>query len=449
MSEGLSRRNMIVLGLGVAGVASGGFQAAKAKELNTSILALNRDPFAAINLQSDLEAYDGFGVHRSGGLADRATTDWMEDLWCELGYRTERQNFTVPNHDALDATLDVEGAGRISLSAQPPFKAQGSVHGRLVYLTSASVKHQAPDGLSGHIIVADTEYGRHSRLDGQSTRPFVEFARQSGAAALILITNGPSRDVAFLNIDLESNYPLIALANPSKSAALRSAALAGVNARLQTPSIGAPRIASNLIGSLQRSGPHIVISTPMSGWTHCAAERGPGIAAMRALSRWLPSAFPNHSITLFCSSGHELTTLGGRLWLDAGAPDPVSTALWLHLGAGWAARDWHETPSGLLPLDHADAQRYLMASPNILEDVSDAFTGVPGLAETYPLTAETAAGELKHIAGHGYKTIFGAFGAHRLHHVMSDRMNAVSGALVEKPTLAFRDAIQSICQPDR
>ncbi|MEO1038653.1 MAG: hypothetical protein AAFX09_03835 [Pseudomonadota bacterium] len=441
----VSRRSLMLMT--AAGAALGACSAPSGEPRSpaatpTSASEHLNDPFHRDALQADLAAYDGFGVHRTGSAADLATADWLEARFQAHGFSTERQAFTAPDHDAIEARI-IFGEDALGLIAQPPFRRDGEnrVSAPLVYAGPAG-----PDGpLAGAIVVADTPHARHSESLGWAVRPIVEQCLAQGAAALIIVTNGPSRDAAVLNINLDNTYPLMAIAAPGEAAGLIAAAREGLDAQLDTPPQRPAREAVNVIGRIARPGrPHIVVSTPYSGWTHCAGERGPGVAAMLAFAAWLPAATTDHSITLFCASGHELDAYGGRLWLADGAPPPQDTALWVHLGAGWAARDWHETPRRLLPMQSSDAQRYLMASAPVLETVRTAFADIPGLAQTYPLTVETAAGELKHIAEYGYQPAIGAFAAHRLHHVMSDRMNAVSGALVEPPSRAFQKAVAQV-----
>jgi len=396
--------------------------------------------FATERLQEDLETYDGFGIHRSGSRADGLTTDWMAAHLSRHGYDVRQQAFRVPNHDTMNAQIQIEGTG-IELAAQPPFRPAGAhiVSGELVYAGPAGL--QSDPG--GKIILADAPYGRPSSFESREYRALANLALEQNAKALLLITNGPTGDAALLNISLHRNYPLTALVAPDIADQLRPHALRGRSARLVTPPSKPARTAQNVIAALTRGPRAIVVSTPTSGWTHCAGERGPGIAALRALASWLPKAFTTHTIILLAASGHELGHLGGETFLEDGAPPPGLVDLWVHLGAGWATRDWHETPSGLLPLEHADPQRYLLASPSVSAPVATAFKGISGLGQVYPLTSETAAGELKTIHQAGYRNLFGMFAAHRYHHTMADRMNCTSGSLLRPPLNALREAIKA------
>ncbi len=396
------------------------------------------DAFTSERLQEDLEAYDSFGIHRSGSQADSLTSDWMAAHFSRHGYDVRQQGFDVPNHDAMGAQIQVAGTS-IELAAQPPFRPAGAhlVSGELVYAGPAGLQGDA----SGKIILADAAYGRPSSFESRDYRALAELALKQNAKALLLITNGPTGEAASLNINLSRDYPLTALVAPDVAGQLRPYALRGQSARLLTPPAKPARTARNVIATLTRGPRTIVVSTPTSGWTHCAGERGPGVAALRALAGWLPAAFGTHTIVLLAASGHELGHLGGERFLANGAPPPGRVDLWLHLGAGWAARDWHETPSGLLALEHADPQRYLLASASLARPVAMAFKGISGLEQVYPLTPETAAGELRTFSQAGYENLFGLFAAHRYHHTMSDRMNCTSGDLLRAPLDALRKAI--------
>src|SRR5262245_425693 len=63
------------------------------------------DPFLGQKLMSDVEAYVGFGTHRSGSEGDVATSKWLGDKWKELGYVVEQPEFACPNADTIVASL--------------------------------------------------------------------------------------------------------------------------------------------------------------------------------------------------------------------------------------------------------------------------------------------------------------------------------------------------------
>jgi hypothetical protein len=118
------------------------------------------------------------------------------------------------------------------------------------------------------------------------------------------------------------------------------------------------------------------------------------------------------------------------MFLETGAPPPLQTRLWAHLGANVAARDWHELGGGrLLPLRTADPQRFLVATPELVEPARRAFVDEPGLEQAYPSNGG-AEGELAEVLAAGYPRAFGIFGAHRFHHARNDDMRCVEPQLV-------------------
>ena len=171
-------------------------------------------------------------------------------------------------------------------------------------------------------------------------------------------------------------------------------------------------------------------------------ERGPGLAIWLMLARWAAQADLPVDLALVATSGHEYENAGGDHFIREWAPKPQATALWVHLGAAAAARDWQERGPQLSPLPSADPQRMLMASPALLASARGAFRGQPGLEAVYPTQAEAAGGELGVILRAGYDPAIGVFGAHRFHHARGDDMRCVSAALIPPAAQAFARTIR-------
>lgn len=400
------------------------------------------DPsFSAARLNADLMTYHAFGIHRSGSTADRATCDWLAQRLEDLDYHIEQRPISVDNYDALVSTI-VSSHARIELAAQPPFHDEPNcrVAGELVYCGHAGLNRHARN----KIIVADAAYARASSYEAAGYKKLAALAISEGARALILITNGPSSEATWLNLRPDTNYPLTALCAPKHADPLRAAALRGEFVTLTTPPKQPKRTAVSIIASRPGDRGRIAISTPVSGWTSCAGERGPGIATMLALAAWVPRSKPNHSIKLFVTNGHELGDLGMRDILDNVPPSTGELDLWAHLGAGFAARNWFDLPDRLAPMQSADPQRFLLSSESQLAAAKHAFEGISGLENVHRLTPEVAAGELQLIAKAGYSNVVGMFGAHRYHHTIFDGVQTVSGGLISPVVRAIGNLILTI-----
>jgi hypothetical protein len=229
---------------------------------------------------------------------------------------------------------------------------------------------------------------------------------------------------------------------PREADPFLEAAAKGQAATLRMPGRSFRRPAFNITAALQRGAAKtLVLSTPRSGWFGCVGERGTGLAAWLLLAEWAVKAKLPVNLALVATSGHEYEYAGGEQFIAHVAPKPADTALWVHLGANVAARDWHERGPLLAPLPSADPQRYLLASPPLVASCKAAFAGQPGLEQVYPAEPKAAAGELASILGAGYEPVMGIFGSHRFHHARGDDLRCVSPTLIPPVADAFAQVV--------
>ena len=395
------------------------------------------DEGAKDTIAADLARYIGFGNKQSGGPGDEACGAWMEQRLRQSGFATTRQAFDVPFFDSATATLS-SGAISADVWPQPIVRATGpdGLRGRLVRVDASG---NAAGDLGGAIALVDLAHARWSSMFWPGVKGPVDAAFAGGAAACVIVTNGPTGKVIRLNTD--GRTPLhdgpIALLAPADAAPFFAAAIEGATATLVLDGMGGRREAFNLVGKLDRGAREwIVVSTPRSGWTTCAGERGGGVAAWMHLARLAPEAFPGHNLAFVCNSGHEYQYLGAEELIEKVAPPPERTRFWLHLGANFAARDWHDTVGQPVPLPGTDSQRYLVVSPPLQSFAREAFAGLAGLEAPYT-TDQITAGELANIVAAGYARVAGIFGVHRYHHVEGDDERCVSPAAVVRTTQAF------------
>ena len=424
----ISSRRDFLLAAGVGGFAAG-----------TAVAAPPDTPEDLAWLQRTLERYDGFGIKASGGPGDEASGAWLEEMLGGWGYARRRQPFEVPWFEARRATLS-------SGDAQAPVIPQAIVaptgpQGLPAPLRLAS----EPGDLTGAIAVLVLPFKRWGALaDPQVARPLADaFAR--GAAAAVLVTTGPTGEAIALNVTTHKpgfGKPVAILA-PRDARPFVAAAAQGAPATLVVDGEGGRRPAFNVIARLERHAPKtVIVSTPRSGWFHCAGERGSGLAAWLSLARWLARSDHAVNVELLATSGHEYEYLGGEHYL-AQAPASAVTRLWVHIGASAAARDWHEMGPVLRPLPSADSQRILTATADVVTPVRTAFRSIPGLEATYVADKTTAGGELVNVLAAGYPTMIGLYGSHRYFHTQADDMRCTGADLVAPTARAFRDAVDS------
>ncbi len=393
--------------------------------------------FAPAQLLADVRTYAEAGNKQSGGTGDRRTADWTATRLAAAGFAVERQGFTVPFFETAQAQLML-GELSVALIAQPlvvPTTAAG--------LTAPLRFADTVGGLDGAIAVIRLPGRRWSTLTDRAIREPLADVRARGASAAILVTNGPTGEALLLNTPADRplfDLPLALLA-PASAAPVIEAARHGAAATLVLTGRGGQRPAENIVGRRRRGGARwLVVSTPRSGWTDCAGERGPGVAIWLALAGWAPRAFPRHNLLFVSNSGHEYENLGAGHLVEAFGPPPGETDFWLHLGANAATRDWHEAPGRLLPLPSADPFRFLMTSPDLVARARTIFAGQPGLEAAYS-SAAGAAGELGEVVKAGYPRHAGILGAHRQHHAATDDLTTIAAEPLAATARGCRDLL--------
>lgn len=417
----LSASRRAVLGVGATLLAAGAAAGAPARAGGSESETLRV-----------LERFHGFGDKAAGGPGDIACGAWLEGELKALGYACERQPFEAPAYEGEAPTLSTEEAQACLIPQAIAINTPG-LTGRLF----------APGHGTGEIALLVLPYARWSTAKGEIERR-VAAAVKAGAKGVVLVTTGPTGEGLALNAPADKplfDIPVAVLA-PREAAPFVAAAAKGTTASLRMAGRSFRRPAFNVAATLKRGAAKtLVLSTPRSGWFGCVGERGSGLAAWLQLARWAARAKLPVNLALVATSGHEYEYAGGEHYIEHLAPKPAETALWVHLGANVAARDWHERGPQLSPLPSADTQRFLLASPPLVDACKAAFAGQPGLEQTYPADPKAAAGELASILRAGYDPVMGIFGVHRFHHARGDDMRCVSPALIPPVADAFAQVI--------
>jgi len=362
----------------------------------------------------------------------------LEETLRGWGYGARRQPFEVPYFELRQATLSTGQAQAVVIpqAIVAPTGPQG--------LTAPLRLASDRGDLTGAIAVVVLPYARWASLAQPPVAQALTKAFARGAAAVVLVTTGPTNEAIALNVTTHKpgfERPVAILA-PKDAQPFLVAAAEGRTGTLIVDGQGGRRDAFNVIARLDRKAAQtVILSTPRSGWFTCAAERGSGLVVWLSLARWLSQTNNGVNVELLATSGHEYEYLGGEHYL-AQAPTPAATKAWIHIGAS-AARDWHELGPRLLPLPSADSQRVLTATADIVEPVRAAFHGVSGLEATYVADQTTAGGELVNVLSAGYTRMVGLYGGHRYFHTRSDDLHCVSADLVQPVAAAFRAAVSA------
>lgn len=363
------------------------------------------------------------GDKRAAGAGDEAVGAWIEEELSRLGYLVAREYFTTTWSNASVASLTWSG-GAVPLIGHPA-SPTGSVVGPLIRRAAET----AGLGPAGPVAVLDLPHARWSSARDLRIQGWVQSAVDHGAEAVVLVTHGPSGLAVQLNTGAAGDDFTVPVAVLSPREALGLPLQEGAEATFRFERQDESRNAFNVVGRIDRGADRtLVLSTPRSGWSTCAGERGSGLAAWLLLVEQAAHSLHDTDIVALSTTAHERGSAGMRAHLSRD-PTPVDrAALWVHIGANAAARDWREVPGSLAPLPSADPQRFLAVSASLLTASRRCFAGSPGLEAPHDV-AHGSGGELGDIAAAGYGAVVGVFGAHRFHHTQADDLSCVSAEL--------------------
>ena len=391
----------------------------------------------ASRIQADLRRHASFGDKFSGGPGDAATAHWIGDRLRKSGYRVEESTFDAPYFVKRVARLT---SGGITATVLP--QAPVMITGPSGVTAPMAVVETQIRNVSGRIALIVAPLARHAALfPDRGIGLTVRTAAAEGAAAIVLVTTGPTAEAIALNAPEGEPFvpvPMAVLA-PRLAEPFVDAARAGASATLVVDGDATRRPSINLVGRVQRGERWLAISTPRSGWFGCVGERGTGTAVFLELAGWAVRRFPNHSIFVMNTGGHEYFFAGSHRVI-AQAPPPNTTVAWAHIGATLAARDAEERDGRLLMLDTADPQRSLMVTAAARDAGALAFKGLSGLDR--PVAVQPSAGELSTFSDRGYAKAFAVLGAHRWLHTTEDTLERVDARLVVPVLQAHQKMIE-------
>lgn len=398
------------------------------------------DPFVGQKLMSDVEAYVGFGTHRSGSPGDVSTSDWFAKHWKDLGFTVEQPEFAVPNADTHVAKLRV-GTEAFDGFAQPPlvFTPEGGVNAPLAWWDP-----KTPSKVTGKIALVHVPREPGNPSPFAAYRDAFQKCELAGAVGVVAVMSGPSGEVVAINTpaDMLLNTPVLQVGEKEK-ARIDAAVASKTPGKLIIEGPGGFRNAKNTIARHGEKGPWVIVSTPQSGWFTCGGERGPGIAMSRALSQWaMQTNYPVRWLFV-ATSGHEWTDFGADLFHKSGAPGPKDTAIWFHLGASFGARAYEETNSGLVPKDTPNLGRTLMTTADVMPLAQAAFAGQPVIEKPLMADKTKALGEYRLVLEEGYMTSAGFWGFNAHFHTPVDGAESTTPEIMEPIARAIARVIEA------
>ncbi|MBS0273108.1 MAG: hypothetical protein JSR55_01630 [Proteobacteria bacterium] len=388
-------------------------------------------------LRALLEEYDMLGEHRTAGPGDNATSAWLAGKFDRGGFETRLPSFGFDLFEPSRSELSLSGKSVTLFPAWPV------VDTPLEGVTGSLVAHDA-SSVAGKIAVIALPYKPYATWAQPIYGEPVKSAIERGARAVIAITEGPTGEIIALNaLPSRFNWTIpVLLAAEKDKPVLLDAVARGANATVFSLGHRTPNAkATNVLARRTGKGKTIVLSTPKSGWFHCASERGSGIAIFLGLAQWLAR---ESSADLLCiaTSGHEIDGTGGKAFLVENAPKPDQVRLWLHIGANVACNAIGF--SGGLPVREPapDVKRRITASAPLLDATRASFKGLQGYDEPVDAGSANAVGEALIFRDAHYSPILSPLGSSPLFHTRLDRSQfAATPEVLETVAHALASAI--------
>lgn len=359
----------------------------------------------APGLAEDLATYVGFGLHRVGTAGERETAHWLTGRLQALGFDTRTEAFAMPTLLDPDGSLALGGS---TIPAFPQWLAPAASLGRQLVAPLQALGAAA--GLPSLRFVAEAlpfAPNWNPALGHMASE-----AAAKGALALILAIEIPSGELFVCNQHSTAPLPL-PVALVARRDLPRLQAQAGHTATLHLRGKPVTAEALNVIGSKPGTGPHIVVSTPLTGWFTCGGERGPGIALWLRMARLLAQS--PHPVTMLGTGSHEIGHHGIEHHLAHHALNPDQVALWLHFGASLGATRLDQASGFKSP-------QYLVGLPETEARAKAAFGA---LLPIYVTGEARTQGEAGPIIGAGFRNFIGMSGMFPAFHTPADRGEAV------------------------
>jgi hypothetical protein len=381
-------------------------------------------------LSDDVAHYVKLGEHRAGTAVELQTAQWLKQRLQGLSYATRLDPFPIETLLQPSGQLRV---GDFTVNAFPQWLPPATSLGKPI--SNRIIPLDAVDTTPAIRIVTKAIAFTANwipRLDAIVTE-----AKEKNAVALVIAIEHSADGLFVCNQHSHDAFPIpVALIGTRDLKALveNSQLSSGPQAELQLNGQPTKASACNVVAHRPGIGKTIVISTPLTGWFHCGAERGPGIALWLRIADMLSKS--QRPVLLLGTGSHEVGHFGMEhaLAVTREIPKPNEVALWLHFGASLGATKLDsqfrfKSPQALVgrPATEAIARAALSANLPIY---------VPGNATTL--------GEAGQVIAAGYEQFVGMSGFFPGFHTVEDKGESIDFEILKKIAQGSEDLIARI-----
>jgi hypothetical protein len=283
-----------------------------------------------LDIAEIIRDYDRQGIHRTGTTVDRESGHWLAEQVRRRGATPEVERSPFRRLDVEASYVEIGGERVEALPIFDSSRIEGGVlKGRLGAAASDAdivVLRASPEGGGG----SELEAARaHTKSKGIVV---VTGGKPFGLPDGLTPINAPRYAEPY-------GPPVLQVASEAWGWLTDAAAKgseAALVAHVQDEDVEVFNVAARVDGKDPNQAP-IVVMTPRSGWWHCAAERGGGIATWLLLLESFAAEPALRPAFFIASTGHELGHWGLDRHLEKHGDRVQEAMLWFHLGANFGA----------------------------------------------------------------------------------------------------------------
>lgn len=356
------------------------------------------------------DKYTSFGIHRAGTESEIASTKWVASELENMGFDTQLQEINFNYFDLKNCELVVDGKEIEAFPFWFPV-ATGSVP---IEAQLTMYDETNPETMAGKIVY----YDMPGLQTNANIAPIADKAKEAGAVGVISTVIQPNGLPAGQNTnEVNAEEPLALpslIVSASEKEFIKEAATKNATTSVLIEGEAVPNaVAYNVIAKLDNNADEwVVVTTPLSGWFTCNAERGGGVGLFLELAKNVKTWDSSVNYLFVGNTGHELNFLGAHE-SEVLIPEPEDVKVWFHCGSAIAAKE---------PI--VKNFEFLGFSQDLATDVENAFKDVTSVTIQSD-EEKLMQSELGSFISKGYSA-FGLFGANKDFHTEVDTANGIS-----------------------
>ena len=277
-----------------------------------------------------IREYDSQGWHRTGTNVDLLSARWLAREVENIGGEPRLEPFSLQRISPLRNWLEVDGE---VIEGLPLFDGGFTDNNKGIEGNLGLLGSEARIGVTDVSPISGADALEAARRTS-SHAAVVAVTLPRGSRGGLVPRNAPAFASPF-------GPPVLQIASEHRDRLVENADR-GVDARLVAEVDRVDADAHNVVTTMRgrdSSLAPVIVMTPRSGWFHCAAERGGGIACWLEMMRAMVDDPPLRDVAFVATSGHELGHLGLKSYLGRNEGLGRGALCWIHLGASIGAAE--------------------------------------------------------------------------------------------------------------